>query len=259
METLDRSALRATADTLVNSGLIHRDESGSASVYAIEPAKHAMASYYRNTIVHHFLDKAIIEFALFKVDDECDGNCEDAFWAEAMRLRDLFKFEFFYPPREQFQRDLRAELDRTDGQWSARLAAGGQELRRLVRSFQPFVGHAVLLPFVEAYTIVLDQFVRLKVGEALESKACVEQGLAEGRQAYLLRRISSEASIGKILFENGYKMVEHLGLAGVTTEEVARSRRKLLAEFRGLSRRMEKMRIELLAQAERNAEREMGT
>jgi glycerol-3-phosphate O-acyltransferase len=116
-----------------------------------------------------------------------------------------------------------------------------------------------LLPFVEAYTIVLDQFVRLKVGEALESKACVEQGLAEGRQAYLLRRISSEASIGKILFENGYKMVEHLGLAGVTTEEVARSRRKLLAEFRGLSRRMEKMRIELLAQAERNAEREMGT
>lgn len=258
LETLDRAALRATADTLVNSGLIHRDESGSASVYAIDPAKHAMASYYRNTIVHHFLDKAIIEFALFKVEEECEGDCEAAFWAEAMRLRDLFKFEFFYPPREQFQRDLRAELDRTDGQWSARLAAGGQELRRLVRSFQPFVGHAVLLPFVEAYTIVLDQFVRLKVGEALESKACVEQGLAEGRQAYLLRRISSEASIGKILFENGYKMVDHLGLAGVTTEEVARSRRKLLAEFRGLSRRMEKMRIELLAQAERNAEREMG-
>ena len=33
-------------------------------------------------------------------------------WAEIDRLRDLFKFEFFYQPREAFHRELEAELDR---------------------------------------------------------------------------------------------------------------------------------------------------
>lgn len=250
----DREALRATADTLVNSGLILREMYDDMSIYTIDPSKHAMASYYRNTIIHHFLEKTIIELALFKADEAEGGNAADIFWAETDRLRDLFKFEFFYAPREQFRRDLVTELERTDGQWSAHLAAGGGQIKRLIRRFQPFVGHAALLPFVEAYTIVLDLLVRLKPGETLDEQSCIEQGLNEGRRAYLLRRISSEASIGKILFANGYKLAAHMGLAGVTTVEIVARRKALLREFRALSRRMERMRIEVVAQAERITE-----
>ena len=84
---------------------------------------------------------------------------------------------------------------------------------------------------------------------------CVAQGLVEGRQAYLLRRISSEASIGKILFENGYKLAAHMGLAGETDTEIAQQRRDLLTEFRDLARRMERMRLEVLEAAERSTQR----
>ncbi len=250
----DREALRATADTLVQSGLILRDDYDGMSIYTIDPSKHAMASYYRNTIIHHFLEKTIIELALFKVDEADGGNSADIFWAEADRLRDLFKFEFFYAPREQFRRDLIIELERTDGQWSAHLGAGGVQIKRLIRRFQPLVGHAALLPFVEAYTIVLDLLVRLKPGETLGENECVEQGLIEGRRAYLLRRISSEASVGKILFSNGYRLAAHMGLTEETTIEIVTRRKALLREFRALSRRMERMRIEVVAQAERIAE-----
>ena len=259
LQSLDRDALRARADTLVNSGLILRDDAGSATVYTILPDKHAMASYYRNTIIHHFLDKTIIELALFKVQEDSDENASLQFWAETERLRDLFKFEFFYPPREQFRKDLETELDRCDGQWSARLRQGHGGVKALIRRFQPLLGHAALLPFVEAYIVVLEQLVRLTPGELLTQEDCVEQGLIEGRQAYLLRRITSQASIGKILFENGYRLAAHMGLTGETDEAKIAGRRALLAEFRALARRMERMRIEVLDEAERTLELEART
>ena len=117
--------------------------------------------------------------------------------------------------------------------------AGPKGWRTLIGRSQPLFGHATLLPFVEAYIIVFELLVRLRPGETLSEAECVAQGLVEGNQAYLLRRISSESAIGKILFENGYKLAANLGLAGVTDDRV-------LAERRAMTIRMERMRIELL-------------
>src|SRR3546814_3350576 len=69
LESGDDAALSATVDTLVTSGLLTRYEAGSETVYSIDPAKHPMASYYRNIIAHHFLDRAMIELALFELRD----------------------------------------------------------------------------------------------------------------------------------------------------------------------------------------------
>ena len=172
------------------------------------------------------------------------------FWAETERLRELFKFEFFYSPRAQFRSDLLTELERTDSRWRAHLAGDSGELQQLARRLQPFIGHASLLPYVEAYTVVLEVLGRLGPGEQLDQARCVALALQEGRHAYLLRRVSSEASIGKILFENGFKLATHLGLGAESTAETIGGRRALLQELRALSQRMERMRLEALANAE---------
>jgi glycerol-3-phosphate O-acyltransferase len=250
LDRFDRAAIRATADTLVNSGLILRNDEGSETVYTIEPSKHPMASYYRNSVIHHFLPKTLIELALFRLEEDEPEDATARFWAEIERLRDLFKFEFFYQPREIFRREIEEELDRTDGQWAAHLNGGAKGIKSLIRRCQPLLGHAALLPFVEAYIVVFELLVRLKEGEVLSQADCVEQGLVEGRQAYLLRRISSEASIGKILFENGYKLATHMELTGPTDSELATRRRAMLADLRALARRMERMRIAVLDAAE---------
>lgn len=238
-------------ETLVNNGLVVRYDQGSTLVYAIEPDQHPIASYYRNSIIHHFLDKAIIELSILKAREVGDRKAEDVFWEETDRLRDLFKFEFFYPEKQQYRENLKAELQRADPQWQAKLEEGGVKLASLTNRFQPLIGHAVFLPFVEAYTIVLDLLSRLEPGTAIDRKSCVAMALKEGRQAYLLRRITSEASIGKILFENGFKMAAGLGLTGETTPETIAERKALLRKFRALSRRMEKSRLEVLALADR--------
>ncbi|GAB5488335.1 MAG: glycerol-3-phosphate 1-O-acyltransferase [Parasphingorhabdus sp.] len=238
-------------DTLVNSGLLVRYDQGSSTVYAIEPDQHPIASYYRNSIIHHFLDKAIIELSVLKAREVQDRPASEVFWEETDRLRDLFKFEFFYPAKEEYRENLKAELKRTDPDWDMKLDKGGPLLKSLTNRMQPLIGHAVFLPFVEAYTVVLDILSRLEPGDVIDKKSCVERALKEGKQAYLLRRITSEASIGKILFENGFKMAAGLGLTGETTEETIAERKALLRKFRALSRRMERSRLEVLQLADK--------
>ena len=238
-------------ETLVNNGLLVRYDKGSTLVYAIEPDQHPIASYYRNTIIHHFLDKAIIELSILKAREVTDRIAAEVFWEETDRLRDLFKFEFFYPEKQQYRENLKAELQRVDSDWEAKLDEGGVKLISLTNRLQPLIGHAVFLPFVEAYTVILEILSRLEPGNAIDKKSCVETALKEGRQAYLLRRITSEASIGKILFENGFKMAAGLGLTGETTPETIAERKALLRKFRALSRRMEKSRLEVLALADK--------
>jgi len=210
-----------------------------------------MASYYRNIIAHHFLDRAMIELALFELRDGDSGDATAAFWAKIDRLRDLFKFEFFYPPRDEHRAAIEAELTRIDPVWDRRLASGDRGIAQLLRRCQPVVGHAILLPFAEAYSVVAEQLARAKPGDVVDEKALLDAALVEGRQAYLLRRISSEAAIGKLLFANGLSLMRHMGLAEEATPVNLAARRALLMELRGLANVMETMRLSTVALADR--------
>jgi len=237
--------------TLLDSGLFIRHDLGTRVVYSVAPNRHATASYYRNTIVHHFLDRAIIDMSLLKTRELFKLPPEEVFWEETERLRDLFKFEFFYPEKEEFRANLEAELDRIDEDWRQRLREGGMQIQSLINRCQPLVGHAVFLPLVEAYTIVLLILASLQPGETIDQKACVDLAIREGKFALLVRRITSEASIAKILFENGYQLAQHMGLTRETDEPVLGERKALLREFRDMSRRLEVARIEGLRVADK--------
>jgi len=113
------------------------------------------------------------------------------------------------------------------------------------------VGHAILLPFAEAYSVVADILARARPGDPVDEKALLDAALIEGRQAWLLRRISSEASIGKLLFANALSQMRHMGLAETATPDGLRARRALLVELRGLANVMESMRLATLALADR--------
>jgi len=88
-------------NAMISSGLINRYDEGPETVYAVADDQHTMASYYRNTIVHHFVTKAITELSLAKAANDSE-NAAQAFWLEADHLKDMFKFEFFYAPTEEF-------------------------------------------------------------------------------------------------------------------------------------------------------------
>ena len=230
------------ANAMVGMGLLMRYDEGSDTVFGIEQDQQPMASYYRNSIIHHFVNKAIIELALLQAGDVPADEARAAFWQETERLRDYFKFEFFYPEKAQFRQELEVELARVDPEWEARLQEGWQGIHQLLSSMRPLVAHASLWSFVEAYSVVFNLLARLDAYESLQEEDCINQALKEGKQLYLQRRINSEASIGKILFSNGYKLASNFGLTEGGGPELADQRDNLLREFKELWRRLDRIR-----------------
>ena len=119
-------------DAMIESDLINRYDEGPETVYAVAADQHAKASYYRNTIVHHFVTKAIAELAIAKLAASGSDNTS-TFWEEADRLKDMFKFEFFYEPTEEFHNDLREEMHAVDPKWQS-IITNKQNAANLLRT-----------------------------------------------------------------------------------------------------------------------------
>ncbi len=227
---------------MIDEGIVTRYDEGPEIVYGIELDQHPVASYYRNTVIHFFVNKAIIELSLLKASEREGEDALGVFWNEVDHLRDLFKFEFFYAPTEEFHRQIREELDRYDENWETLLGQGPAGFGLMLNSMTPLVAHVTLLTYAEAYSVVASLLAGMESNESLDEKACIEQALKFGRQAYLQRRISSESSIGKLLFKNAYKMLESRKLTDYSDPNVAENRMELARELRDLLRRLDLIR-----------------
>ncbi|MEM8941580.1 MAG: glycerol-3-phosphate 1-O-acyltransferase [Pseudomonadota bacterium] len=246
LEERDEERISTLIRYMINAGLLTLYEDGPEPVFTIANEQHGVASYYRNTVMHFFLPKAIAELALTRMAQSKKTGV-DYFRGECERLRDFFKFEFFYAPTDEFLGEVDQELSRVNNEWTDLLEReGGAD--NLLGSLAPYVAHSVLLPFVEAYRVVADVLARQEPGTELNEKDCVQEALAYGRQAFLQRRISSEASIGKLLFSNGYRLFDNQNL--ISRDQAAGSLREKRLEtsktFRLLQRRLERVRAAAL-------------
>lgn len=227
---------------MLDEGIVTRYDEGPEVVYGIGLNQHAVASYYRNTVIHFFVNKAIIELALLKASENEGPDALDVFWTEVDQLRDLFKFEFFYAPTEAFHQQIREELDRYDEDWPILLSQGTVGFSQLLNRMTPLVSHITLLIYTEAYSVVAALAARMGHSQTLEEDACVADALKFGRQAYLQRRISSEASIGKLLFRNGFNMLKSRRLTEAGEPIVAERRLEQARQLRDLLRRLDLIR-----------------
>src|SRR3546814_14107895 len=105
-----------------------------------------------------------------------------------------------------------------------------------------------LLPYPTLFRSIL---ARARPRDAVDEKALLDTALVEGRQAWLLRRISSQAAIGKLLFPNGLSLMRHRGLAETATPDGLKARRALLVELRRLATPHGRARPSTLAATDR--------
>ena len=92
------------------------------------------------------------------------------------------------------------------------LSESNDNARLIMNRLSPELGHVALTSFAEAYSIGTDILIRRSGGEPMEKDAFIDRCMSYGKQAYLQRRISSEASIGKLLFANAWKTLLSRGL-----------------------------------------------
>jgi glycerol-3-phosphate O-acyltransferase len=192
--------LRCAAKALAGTGVIEKYAGGVEPVYYVtEKGRHA-ASYYRNTVIHFMLVRAIAELSARAAAEDADPTRDARSWA--LRLRELLKFEFFFAERDAFLRELERER---------------QRLTREATLYTPPLLAAcprILLDFLESYWVVAETVRTLRSAEAPVARSVVLRRCHElGRQLLLQDRVQSPELLSNMNFGNALKLLENLGAA----------------------------------------------
>lgn len=226
------------------NGVVQCFDEGPEPVWALVPDQFLTAAYYRNTILHFFVNASIAELALLHADGAAIDR-RKAFEDEAMRLRDLLKYEFFFADKEEFKAELAQEVSFHDADWEARLAQG--EAEEIVRRFKPFSAHRILRPFVDAWRTVADALLRHDPAAPVEEGPFIESCLSLGKQYVRQKRVHSEESVSKVLFATALKLAGNRKL--LSGEGLVERRRAFAEELKDVVRRLDA--IESLAASRR--------
>jgi glycerol-3-phosphate O-acyltransferase len=210
--------VRHVLAALAQQGVVTVYEGGEEPVYAIERGQHLVAAFYRNSAIHHVVDRAIAELVL--LHDPADR------WDEAMRLRDLFKFEFFFPERDAYRERLTAEFERLHPHWET---ADGRDV---LCGAPLLMAHRVLRSFVDAQLVVAERLAaRDPRTPVVQAEFLAECG-GVGQQMLLQGRLHGPESLSRELFASALQLAVNLDLVDPGREELARRRQEWAAHVR---------------------------
>jgi glycerol-3-phosphate O-acyltransferase len=225
-------------DVLMRQGVVARFDRGAEPVYGIDQDQHLIAAFYRNNAIHFFVTRAIVEVIAVRAAER--GLDFARCWQGALELRDLMKFEFFFPSRGEFRAEVQAELTLLEPDWAEHV--GRPETMRAVMERQHLhLAHRVLRSFLEAYQVVADRLCALPVGAKFDEKAFLADCLGVAQQYRLQHRIWSSESVSKELFATGLDLARNRGLVEARNgdaEGLAARRRAFATEIADEVRRI---------------------
>ena len=198
-------------DELASNKVISRIEGLDEVVYVIEHEQHLSAAYYRNTIVHFFVTRSIVEASIAgMIRNESTGLDELLF--RAFGWRAILKFDFFFEGRSEFRDSIIEELLLACPNAIELINDG--DLSTVAAALEPPVSTAVLLPFIEAYRVVAAVIAQADPNETLDAGTIQHRALLLGRQEEAQGQISTPESLSTELFSSGIALAGNAGLLG---------------------------------------------
>jgi glycerol-3-phosphate O-acyltransferase len=238
-ELATASGVEPTLATLIEHGVVHCFEKGREPVYAIGPDNELVAAFYRNGVIHWFINRSIAELALVRAAEEEPGwDPVEVAWGEAFRLRDVLKFEFFFADRDRFREEMREELALIEPAWHSTSELTLSEVGRALADSGALMAHRVLSSFLESYNVVAECLLVNSARTRVDEGAFLSECLAVGRQLRLQRRITSGEAVSTELFRSALKLADNRGLLDTHNPEIAAGRQAFADELRELVRRI---------------------
>jgi glycerol-3-phosphate O-acyltransferase len=191
---------------------------GVNQVFYLQGEQSLRASYYRNVVVHHFVPRGITELAL------AGSRKEETFWQALSDLRDLLKFEFFFPEKETFREMVKTDLDRSVPGWEDQLS----KTKALLARLQPRVARWSVLPILESYLVVADELAARE--GTPDEKELIAACLRRGEEYRLKGRIVAD-SVSAVAFKQALALASNRGLLEGGT---AQARGRFAAELEAL-------------------------
>jgi glycerol-3-phosphate O-acyltransferase len=232
--------MREVLNRLVAEGVVSVYEGGSEPVYSISAGKQHEAAFYRNTIIHFFLVRAIAELAALQAAEDDAEDIPEATWQNARRLKDLLRFEFFFPRTREFAEQVATETTLINPRWRDHTFSPAEVLQEMAQ-MDMLVAHRVIGPFLEAYTVLFDELALLG-DEPADSKELVARTLGVAQQRWLQRRLPTPESVSADYFRNAIQLADKLELLESGEPGLGVRRRALSEELHEITRRLDALR-----------------
>lgn len=211
-----------------SSNLVKEYKKARTPVFYIPEEQQLAAAYYRNTITHYFLAAALGEVALAMGVSDIDVTGEKLLGLRVDALRDLFKFEFFFRPREEFLQEVLQETVRRYPDWTDESTS----LLKQLRQRPPRFGHAILRSIAEAYYVVATTLASLGATPVSDTKKFTANLLNHGQEMLLRKQISGSSAISRDLFDTGLRIAGHRQLLDAELSDLEERREEFVKETR---------------------------
>ena len=222
----DPSRVATILDWLAEHDNVSSHEALGRRVFWLDEDQMIRISYYRNMIVHFFVNRALAEMAIGSVGETGEEHPEQVRNA-LLAYRDLLKFEFFFPEKDQFLADVESDIGIDVPGWEHVLTTtGSAEVQAKLGS--PLAYWAVL-PILDAYQVVGDELESLK--GRYEEKSFLKACLARARMYRIEERLISGESASQVLFKSALALAANRGLID-DADGVAARRAAFAAEVR---------------------------
>lgn len=210
----------------LKQGLVKKIGLSMKAKYAIIPENYLTAKYYANMSVHYLYHMAFIELALTKLKRSTAENKLKVFWQEIMKLKDQFKFEYFYSNKLEFTDEIEENLEYLNPNWAQILKSKRSSPLTLIKGKRLLLSQTVLSTYIEAYKIVGECLVAMDNRSSFKEKDILEECLFLGEEMHWLGKIHRLDSVSKPFIINGIRFAQNKGLfsseKGVAKKEVKR-------------------------------------
>jgi glycerol-3-phosphate O-acyltransferase len=232
------AGLRRALDGLVEAGVVSCFAGGTEPVWSIAPGRHHVAAFYRNGALHHLVNRAVVELAILGVADSPGGGDPiEAAWEDALRMRDLLKFEFFFARKTRFRDELIVELELLDPGWRDQVGTPEAAAALLSRS-RMIIAHRALRSFLDAQLVVAERLVARDSHSAVERDGFVAECLGVGRQMLLQGRLHGAESVSAELYAAALRLAANRDLVDQGRDDLGAAREAFLAEVEQVGTRL---------------------
>lgn len=223
-------------ETLVKEQVLESYAGGTEPVYWIPDNKLHEAAYYRNTLIHFLVTRSIVELASVKVYEEGATDVNKEVWEEALRLRDLLKYEFFFASKRDFGQEIIEECNLAMPGWN-RPDFTSEDIKAGFGEIKLHVTHRVLESFLSAYSVFANHLATQNVQKVLDKDTFVQECIGVARQSYLQHDLGTPEAISKDFFLNAWQLADNRGLIDTGSTDQQRAREDFAAELNDYVRR----------------------
>lgn len=207
--------IQTALNLLQGARIIQKSRAGQRAQYSLVATEYLPATYYANMASSHLYHQAFIEMALVKIKDDTSSNRITNFWEEIMRLRNLFKFEFFYTNKPKFSSEIEAELMRFDQNWRAVVADPKGDISGMFKKQDLFVSRAILLSYLEADKVICHTLNSWDIDDDFNENEFIDLAMFKGKELHWQSKITRLDSVSKPFLINALRYAKNTNLIPV--------------------------------------------